>query len=391
MIKSFLSKIKINTKLLYVLFTLFVFGIVIYSVILVRELRERETSRIEVFGKAMKVLQDNNFDLNPDIQDLLFAVIKENNQIPVIITDENKNPLLFEGTYRNIPDEIINDKTQLKKYIDHLENTYAPFEIVISDTEKQLIFYDNSQLLNNLQYYPYLLGAFILAYLLFSFWFLKMIKKTDETLLWGSLAKETAHQIGTPLSSMMGWIEVMKLEEIDNPIISEMNKDINRLKTISERFSKIGSKPELSDKDLSQTIISNYNYLKQRISSKVKFTLDLPNTEIELPHNAILIGWVIENLVKNAVDAMKGDGKLSIKAYKKNNKIYIDFTDTGIGMTNKQVKNVFDTGFSTKKRGWGLGLSLAKRVIEDYHKGELKIAQTEIGKGTTFRTVFKEG
>lgn len=388
MLKSYLSKI--NTKLLYILFTVFVFGIVVYSVILVRELRVRETSRIKVFGKAMKILQDNNFDLNPNIQDLLFAVVQENDQIPVIITDENKKPLLFEGTYRNIPKEIINDNKKLENYINHLGEVYEPFEIVISETEKQYIYYDNSQLLNNLQYYPYLLGVFILAYSLFSFWFLRVIKKTDETLLWGSLAKETAHQIGTPLSSMIGWIEVMRLEDKKNPIVDEMNKDITRLKTISERFSKIGSVPELNDKDLTKTITSNFNYLKQRISSRVNFTLDLPKEKIEIPHNAILISWVIENLVNNAVDAMKGEGNLSIVGYQKNKKIFIDFTDTGVGMTNAQARNVFNTGFSTKKRGWGLGLSLAKRVITEYHKGEIKIAQTEIGKGTTFRVVLKE-
>lgn len=384
--RSFFSKINIGA--LYVLFTIFVFGVVMYSVFLVKELRQRETSRIEVFAKAMEILQDNNFDLDPNIQNLLFAVVQENDQIPVIITDENRKPLLFEGTYRNIPDEIIKNETQLQRYISDIGENYEPFEIVISENEKQLIFYDNSQLLNNLQYYPYLLGLFIFAYLIFSLWFLKTIKKTDEGFLWAGLAKETAHQIGTPLSSMIGWVEVMKLTKQNTQELEEMSKDIARLKTISERFSKIGSTPELHDFNLSETVQTNFNYLQKRISTKVDFTLQMTE-KIEIPHNKILISWVIENLVKNAVDAMKGQGKLHLSLYKKNKNVYLDFTDTGSGMTSTQARNVFKTGFSTKKRGWGLGLSLAKRVITEYHDGEIKIAYTEIGKGTTFRVILK--
>lgn len=384
--RSFFSKINIGA--LYVLFTIFVFGVVMYSVFLVKELRQRETSRIEVFAKAMKILQDNNFDLDPNIQDLLFAVIQENDQIPVIITDENRKPLLFEGTYRNIPDDIIKNETKLQRYISDIGENYEPFEIIISEKEKQLIFYDNSQLLNNLQYYPYLLGLFIFGYLILSLWFLRTIKKTDEGFLWAGLAKETAHQIGTPLSSMIGWVEVMKLNQENSQEITEMSKDINQLKTISERFSKIGSTPELHDFNLSETVQTNFDYLQKRISTKVDFKLQMTE-KVEIPHNKILLSWVIENLVKNAVDAMKGEGKLTLSLYQKNKNIYIDFTDTGSGMTNAQARNVFKTGFSTKKRGWGLGLSLAKRVISEYHNGEIKIAQTELGKGTTFRVILR--
>ncbi|PIE50609.1 MAG: two-component sensor histidine kinase [Flavobacteriales bacterium] len=381
--KNYLSKM--NIGILYAFFTAFVFGMVVYSVFLVKELRQREASRIQVFGTAMKILQNNDFDLDPNIQDLLFAVVQENDQIPVIITDENKKPLLFEGTYRNIPQEIINDKVQLQHYIEDIGETYQPFEIVISKTEKQLVFYDNSKLLNDLQYYPYVLGVFIFAYLILSLWFLKTVKKTDEGFLWAGLAKETAHQIGTPLSSMMGWIEVMKLENQNTEGVIEMSKDINRLKTISERFSKIGSTPELNDENLNQTIQQNFDYLKQRVSNKIDFRLITPRYIIKTPHNSILMSWVIENLVKNAVDAMKGEGMLKITLYEANHRVFIDFKDTGSGMTSAQARNVFDTGFSTKKRGWGLGLSLAKRVIKDYHNGDIKVAHTELGKGTTFR------
>ena len=207
--------------------------------------------------------------------------------------------------------------------------------------------------------------------------------------MWAGLAKETAHQIGTPLSSMIGWIEILRMENENSQGVKEIENDINRLKTISERFSKIGSVPELNDLNINETLQQNYDYLKSRISSKVRFMLVLPKREILIPHNRILLSWVIENIVKNAVDSMKGEGNLEIDLYEKHKNIIIDFKDSGSGMTNYQASNAFKAGYSTKKRGWGLGLSLAKRVVKEYHRGDIKIAHTEVGKGTTFRIVMK--
>ena len=204
-------------------------------------------------------------------------------------------------------------------------------------------------------------------------------------MLWAGLAKETAHQIGTPLSSMIGWVEILKIQTENNEGVLEIQKDINRLKTISERFSKIGSVPELNDLNLKETVKQNYDYLKTRISKKVVFDLDVPQEEVLIPHNRILISWVLENMIKNAVDAMKGEGELVISLYQKNKNILIDVKDSGVGMTSAQIRNAFKPGYSTKKRGWGLGLSLAKRVIAEYHNGDIKIAESEIGKGTVFR------
>jgi signal transduction histidine kinase len=230
---------------------------------------------------------------------------------------------------------------------------------------------------------------FIFAYLLFSFWFLRTIKKTDEGFLWAGLAKETAHQIGTPLSSMIGWIEVLREENPDSIGVKEIEKDISRLKTISERFSKIGSVPTLNDLNINDTLQQNFDYLKNRISGKIKFHLKMPSQAILIPHSQILMSWVIENLVKNAVDAMKGEGNLDINLSEKNQFIYIDIKDSGSGMTPSQVRNAFNPGFSTKKRGWGLGLSLAKRVIKEYHNGDIKILNSDLGQGTTFRISMK--
>ena len=379
---NFISKI--NNWFVFVLLTIIVAGLAVSSNFLINHLRKKETDRIKSLATAVKYLQDNNVDSR--LNDLSLNVIDENKDIPIIITDKNRN--LIES--KNIDEEILNNPEKLKQKIAEMDDKYPPFEIQLPNFNNQFVFYDNSDLLNYLRYYPYALGLFIGLYLLFSFWFLRTIKKSDESMLWAGLAKETAHQIGTPLSSMIGWIEVMKLDANRNDDgLLEINKDINRLKTITERFSKIGSVPELNDLNLKETVQQNFDYLKSRISRKVNFELKVPSREILIPHNRILMSWVIENLVKNAVDAMKGEGKLEISLYSKNNYVLIDVKDSGSGMTNTQMRSAFKPGYSTKKRGWGLGLSLAKRVINEYHNGDIKIAESEVGKGTTFRIVLK--
>ena len=374
-----------NNWFVFTLLTIIVIGIAVSSNFLINHLREKESERIQSLAYALKYFQ---YSSNPDsrMDEISLSVINENENIPIIVTDKKKN--LIQS--KNITDDILKNPEKLKQKINEMEDKYPPFEIQLPNFNNQFVFYDNSDLLNYLRYYPYALGLFIGVYLLFSFWFLRTIKKSDESMLWAGLAKETAHQIGTPLSSMIGWIEIMKLDKNRNEDgLVEINKDINRLKTISERFSKIGSVPELHDLNLKETIQQNFDYLKSRISRKVIFDLKTPSSEVLTPHNRILISWVIENLVKNAVDAMKGEGKLTINLYYKNKNILIDVKDSGSGMSNAQIRNAFKPGYSTKKRGWGLGLSLAKRVIQEYHNGDIKIAESEVGKGTTFRIVLK--
>ena len=381
--KNLLSRI--NNWFVFTLLTIIVIGIAVSSNFLINHLREKESERIQSLAYALKYFQ---YSSNPDsrMDEISLSVINENENIPIIVTDKKKN--LIQS--KNITDDILKNPEKLKQKINEMEDKYPPFEIQLPNFNNQFVFYDNSDLLNYLRYYPYALGLFIGVYLLFSFWFLRTIKKSDESMLWAGLAKETAHQIGTPLSSMIGWIEIMKLDKNRNEDgLVEINKDINRLKTISERFSKIGSVPELHDLNLKETIQQNFDYLKSRISRKVIFDLKTPSSEVLTPHNRILISWVIENLVKNAVDAMKGEGNLTINLYYKNKNILIDVKDSGSGMSNSQIRNAFKTGYSTKKRGWGLGLSLAKRVIQEYHNGDIKIAESEVGKGTTFRIVLK--
>ena len=381
--RSFLSKI--NNWVIYFFLTLAVTSVVVASVILIDYLRKEEIKRIELFATAIKYQQEEIIE-DPMTLDLLLQISKTNNTIPVIVTDKNKQPI---GIQKNIPEHIESDPQKMLSLLKKMENSYQPIELQMPDGNNQYVFYMNSTLLNNLRYSPYILGLLVLAYISFSFWFLRTIKKTDEGYVWAGLAKETAHQIGTPLSSMIGWIEILRMENENSEGVKEIENDINRLKTISERFSKIGSVPELNDLNINETLQQNYNYLKSRISTKVRFMLILPPHEVLIPHNRILLSWVIENIVKNAVDSMKGEGKLEIELYEKNRSTVIDFKDSGSGMTGYQANNAFKAGYSTKKRGWGLGLSLAKRVIKEFHRGDIKIAQTEVGKGTTFRITIR--
>lgn len=378
---------KLNNWIIYILLTSAVAAVVVASVILIDYLRKEEIKRIELFATAMKYSQEEIIQ-DPMTLELILQINKTNNTIPVIITDKYKTPL-GPDLQVNIPEAIQKDPKKIQALVNKMASSYKPIELQMPNGNNQYVYYTNSNLLNNLRYSPYILGSLILAYIFFSFWFLRTIKKTDEGYVWAGLAKETAHQIGTPLSSMIGWIEILRMENENSAGVKEIENDINRLKTISERFSKIGSVPELNDLNINETVQQNYNYLKSRISKKVTFMLVLPKEQILIPHSRILLSWVIENIVKNAVDAMKGEGRLEIELYEKNKSTIINFKDTGSGMTRTQARNAFKAGYSTKKRGWGLGLSLAKRVIKEYHKGDLKIAVSEVGVGTTFRITMK--
>lgn len=382
--RSFFSKI--NNWVIYILLTAAIGGVVIASVVLIDYLRKEEIKRIGLFATAMKYQQEAQIIEDPMTLDLLLKINETNSTIPVIVTDKNKKPI---GLHKNIPENVLEDDAKMLSLLRKMESSYEPIELQMPDANNQYVYYMNSNVLNNLRYTPYILGLLVIAYISFSFWFLRTIKKTDEGYVWAGLAKETAHQIGTPLSSMIGWIEILRMENENSEGVKEIENDINRLKTISERFSKIGSVPELNDLNINETLQQNFDYLKSRISTKVRFMLILPKQNILIPHNRILLSWVIENIVKNAVDAMKGEGKLEIELYEKNKNIIIDFKDSGSGMTAFQARNAFKAGYSTKSRGWGLGLSLAKRVIKEYHNGDIRIAQTEVGKGTTFRIMMK--
>lgn len=377
---------RVNNWLVYLFLSFVIGSVILGTYFLVDYLRKEEIQRIELFATAMKYQQDT-ISPNSAVLELVLQISKSNTSIPVIVTDENDEPI-GKDLMKNIPEEVMNDKDRLKTLLEEMKNTYAPFELKLPNGN-QYVYYTNSQLLNALKYSPLYIGGIVLGYIVFSLWFLRTSKKTDEGFVWAGLAKETAHQIGTPLSSMIGWIEILRMENPNSEGVKEIEKDISRLKTITERFSKIGSVSELNDMNLSETLQQSFDYLKGRISSKIEFNLTIPNAECLVPHNRILMSWVIENIVKNAVDAMKGVGTLEICLYEKHHKILIDIKDNGMGMSRQQASRIFKPGYSTKQRGWGLGLSLAKRVINEYHKGDLRVAHTEIGKGCVFRIALK--
>lgn len=380
--------IPVRSWMPYLLFTALFGGVLIYSVFLVKELKNRERTRMEILIETIR-LQQSEAGFHPEIQHLLLKILQENDQMPMIITTEDKKPILEPGYYRNIDPGTAADPEAMQALVTRMGEKYPPVELKISDSEFQYVFFDNSKLLNGLQLFPYFLGFFIFVYIGFSVWIFKVVRRKNEGYLWAGFAKETAHQIGTPLSSLIGWTEVLAELHPEISEINEMRTDVNRLTTISERFSKIGSHPELTDRNLTKTIRDTCAYLKPRISGKIDFVLDIPSEDIVVSHNSVLIGWVLENLVRNGADAMKGSGTLTVKlSAASGGKAQILVSDTGCGMTAGQARQVFQAGYSTKRRGWGIGLSLVKRVVENIHHGEVSVYDSAPGRGSTFRVLL---
>jgi signal transduction histidine kinase len=339
---------------------------------------------MEVWAESLKTLL--NADPLQDDVELPRQVISNNKTIPVILTENN---IIINTT--NIDENIVKDKTKLADFLDKLKKQNDPIIIKIGPGQVQYLYYGNSSLLNKLKYYPIalLLIIFLFGALVYNFY--RSTKMATQNKLWAGMAKETAHQIGTPLSSLIGWLEIMKSDNVDETTIAEIEKDINRLQTITDRFSKIGSEPILERLNIIEETEQSFDYLKSRFSKQVEFSFIAPKKPIMVFINPALHSWTIENLVKNAIDAMKGKGKISVVIDNDNNLVKILVTDTGSGIPKKQFNSIFEPGFTTKKRGWGLGLSLTKRIVEEYHKGKIKVLHSEIGKGTTMQVSFKKG
>jgi signal transduction histidine kinase len=309
-------------------------------------------------------------------------VIEANTTIPVILVTQEDSVI----SYKNIP-ERLQESRKLQQLVEEYKKSNTPIEIVFSDTERQYLYYGNSLLLIQLSYFPFVQLIAVFIFLVFVIWALLSTKKAEQNEVWVGLSKETAHQLGTPISSLMAWTEIFKSKYIEDSMFGEMEKDVNRLRTIAERFSQIGSKTDLEIVNLNQVIHNAVDYLRTRISKKI--TLSIQENEVlycEL--NVSLFEWVIENLCKNAADAMSGDGIIKIQLSQKGKEIRIDVIDNGKGISKHNSRKIFNPGFTTKKRGWGLGLSLAKRIIEEYHQGKIFVQHTEIDKGTTFRIIF---
>ncbi|WP_394773719.1 sensor histidine kinase [Flavobacterium sp.] len=339
--------------------------------------KNEERLKMNLWANASKTLI--NADENTDL-DLPLEIINNNTSVPVMLTMYDK-----VISSKNIPDEIIEDKDKAAAYLANLKNDNEPILIEYAPGKQQQVYYGNSALLKKLKYYPValLLIIFLFGALIYNFY--KSTKMATQNKLWAGMAKETAHQIGTPLSSLIGWVEILKTEEIDQSITFEIEKDIERLQTITDRFSKIGSVPVLEEHDIITETLNTYEYLQSRFSKQVAFSYHGPKEPILVMINPTLLSWTIENLVKNAIDAMKGKGTLELKIEQDANQVKINVKDSGTGISKKQYKTIFEPGFTTKKRGWGLGLSLTKRIVEEYHSGKIKVLNSEIGKGTTFQ------
>ena len=367
----------------------------VVSHILIRDLAKEEHNKMEVWAEAMRTL--NRADENTDIN-LVLKVINGNNTIPVIVLDSNGDVQAYRNI--NIKDcENAEDTMRFVQYMGRkLMREDRDIRIAIDDNNTDSISsadyinvcYDDSVMLRRLASYPYIQLGVVMIFVVIAIFALLTSKRAEQNKVWVGLSKETAHQLGTPISSLMAWVEILKETYPDDDLIPEMNKDVKRLQLIADRFSKIGSLPEPVDTDLKEVMEHVIDYMDRRTSNKVKMVRDFPEGDIVVKINASLFEWVIENLSKNAVDAMGGEGTITLRIFEEPTKAVIEVTDTGKGIRKKDIRNVFRPGFTTKKRGWGLGLSLAKRIIEEYHKGKIWVKSSEVGVGTTFRIELKK-
>ncbi|WP_283640396.1 sensor histidine kinase [Mesonia mobilis] len=346
-------------------------------------LKKEEREKMEIWVKAYSEVL--NSDLNEDIP-IELEVISKNTTTPMIIYHKKED---FYET-RNIARKNADDDEKIKALAASFASDYQPIEIVYENEVFGTLYYGNSSLINKLKYFPIGIVFIVILYLAMLYYFYSTSKSHDQSLLWAGMAKETAHQIGTPLSSLVGWTEILKQENVDPTYVEEMEKDIVRLQTITDRFSKIGSLPNLEPTDIVEETKDSYEYLKARSSKLINFSLTLPDEKIQVNLNKQLFSWTIENIVKNAIDALKGKGNLDVEITQDAKWVRILITDTGKGIPKTKFKKIFKPGYTSKKRGWGLGLSLAKRIIEEYHDGKIRVLKSEVGKGTTFEVKLKK-
>lgn len=355
-----------------------------YTQSLIEQLKEQERQRMALWADAMREMTLSSIQSNTP--SFITDVIINNTTIPVILVDEN-DTILY---HRNINVSEKRADEVLYKKLEKMKADSSLFVIDLGEGEQQYLYYGDSILIRQLGWFPIIqllvVSVFIfVAYLAFS-----GARKAEQDQVWAGMAKETAHQLGTPTSSLLGWIDVLQLKHKDDDLLIEMNKDIQRLQTITDRFSKIGSKPEMKELELNSVILSSIEYLKRRTSKKIEFNLELPKDIIIANLNPVLFEWAIENICKNAIDASSGKGVITISLIKKKEHTIIDIKDSGKGIVKSRFRTVFEPGYTTKKRGWGLGLSLTKRIVEQYHGGKIFVKESDLGKGTTFRIILQE-
>ncbi|MBE98558.1 HAMP domain-containing sensor histidine kinase [Flavobacterium coralii] len=348
--------------------------------------KEEERMKMELWADATEAISSPTDD---KALETVSDITTKNNTIPLILTDAEG--IIRES--RNIDESIleggkIKDSIKAYKLLEEFKSQNNRLTIEYLPGEFQYVYFGNSTLLNVLKYYPVALVLIILLFGVVVYIFFKANKISAQNRLWAGMAKETAHQIGTPLSSLLGWIEIMRADNVEETTVTEVEKDVLRLQTIAERFSKVGSEPELQELDIIAETERSFAYLKARASKQVEFIFHAPATPVKVMLNPELHSWTVENLVKNAIDAMKGKGRLEIILEEREKYVKLKVCDSGKGIAKSQYKKVFEPGFTTKKRGWGLGLSLTRRIVEEYHKGRIKVLHSEVGKGTIMQASF---
>ena len=364
---------------------------------IVRELAAQERERMEIWADATKAIvapETDNSDIalpgSADI-DFLLRIIEGNRNIPVLLTDSDDNILLYRNF--NLPEPVdtlhpysISERNSkyLNDKLASMKKTNNIIHITISPDNEQMLYYEDSRLLRMLNYFPYIMLVVMLLFITVVYYAVTSTKKAEQNRVWVGLSKETAHQLGTPISSLMAWIELLKSRDIDPTVTEEMDKDVNRLSTIASRFGKIGSRPAMTPVDVNTAVSNATRYMDARISSRIALKVNLCQQPLIVSMSAPLLEWVMENLIKNAVDAMKADGVITVTTSRTPRYALISVSDTGKGIPHNHFKKIFNPGYTTKKRGWGLGLTLAKRIVEQYHHGHIYVASSEPGKGTTF-------
>ena len=378
MISNFQIK-RLSKQLLMLIALIIGVAVFFFTNRLVDDLSREERTKVKIWAKATEQTTDID-NLNEDIS-FVFEVINHNNTIPVILTDEH-GEILY---HKNFPEKKAKSKRYLKKQLRLMQATHEPIIFEYADGQNNKIYYKDSILLTRLKYFPYVILIVVSLFVMIAYYAFSATRKSEQNKVWAGMARETAHQIGTPLTSLMGWITLLKDKSDNDEIVSEMNKDIYRLQTITERFSKIGSQPELHPKDIIKAVERSFYYMKDRSSEKIRFKLEVSDKALICALNTQLFGWVVENIMRNAIDALQGKGEVTLRVSSKDNNVFVDITDTGRGIKATHLNTVFEPGYTTKHRGWGLGLSLVKRIVEDYHKGEVYVLQSESNKGSTFR------
>ncbi len=363
-----------------------------YSDSLVKDLSQQERERMQIWADATRELVN---PVNPDSQsgsnvDFLLSIIERNRTIPVLLTDETGEIIMQRNFSLPEPPDSLSlslsdvNRRFLDKKLDELRNSPNVIEIDMGEAGKQWLYYEDSKVLRSLGFYPYVQLLVLLAFVLIVYYAVSSTKRAEQNKVWVGLSKETAHQLGTPISSLMAWMELLEESGVSPETVAEMNKDVKRLSTIASRFSKIGSRPSMEIYDINEIVSHASDYMSSRISQRIRLTLTPWHEPLIVTLSPPLTEWVMENLIKNAVDAMEGSGNIDIAIRPEKNKAIIEISDTGKGIARKNQKAIFNPGFTTKSRGWGLGLTLTKRIIEEYHGGLIYVKKSEIGVGTTF-------